>query len=218
MKRATRMVCGYSLTAGMAWAGGAVSAPDVRSEMERTVLLKNGTATGYGLGVDVGVSNGHRTIEHSGEMSGFVSENIVYPDDSLAVVVLTNQDAAPAAGAIGQQVGRLLLASSVVADPDVTARTAQARAILEGLQKGTIDRSLLTADANFYFSDEALKDFASSLAPLGTLTNFVQTGTSLRGGMRLRSFRATFPTTTLRVWTYQTPDGKLEQYQVAPTG
>ena len=29
--------------------------------------------------------------------------------------------------------------------------------------------------------------------------------------------RVTFPNRTIRVWTYEMPDGKLEQYQVAPT-
>jgi CubicO group peptidase (beta-lactamase class C family) len=37
----------------------------------------------------------------------------------------------------------------------------------------------------------------------------------MRGGMWLRVYRVTFPQKTLRVWTYQGPNGKLEQYQVA---
>ena len=34
---------------------------------------------------------------------GFVAENIVLPDDKIAVVVLTNQDASEAASGIGRQ-------------------------------------------------------------------------------------------------------------------
>jgi hypothetical protein len=96
------------------------------------------------------------------------------------------------------------------------SRTAQAKAIFAGLQNGTIDRSLFTSNANFYFSDQALKDFQSSLGPLGAPTGFVQRGTSLRGGMTYRSYRVSFPNRAVRVWTYELPDGKLEQYQVAP--
>src|SRR5712671_6432138 len=88
----------------------------------------------------------------------------------------------------------------------------------QGVQKRTIDRSLFTSNANAYFSDQALKDFQSSLGPLGTPTGFAQTRTSLRGGMTYRSYRVTFPNRVLRVWTYEMPDGKLEQYQVAPVG
>src|SRR5580704_14713133 len=51
------------------------------AQMLTPILLKNGTNTGYGLGVDLGKRDGHNFIEHSGEVSGFVSENIVFPDD-----------------------------------------------------------------------------------------------------------------------------------------
>ncbi|MDE3127490.1 MAG: beta-lactamase family protein [Gemmatimonadota bacterium] len=179
------------------------------------VLLKNGVASGYGLGVFVSMFAGHRLIEHDGEVSGFTAENMVFPDDRAAVVVLTNQDAAPAAGAIGRAVGQLLFAHE---DAETAARTAQAREIFVGLQQGTLDRSLFTADANAYFTDAAIHDFASSLAPLGPPREFRQVSQGLRGGMLRRIFVAVFPGTTLRVWTFQTADGKLEQYQVAPIG
>lgn len=187
--------------------------PNSYKQLETEVLLKNGVGTHYGLGVSVGMMDNHRLISHSGEVSGFTAYNMVFPDDSAAVVVLTNQDASSAAGAIGTRIARLLFKTQ---DSETAMRTAQAREIFAGLQKGTIDRSLFTSDANFYFSEQALKDFESSLGPLGTPKEFVQTGEQLRGGMLERSFRVAFQNRTLRVWTYQMPDGKLEQYQVAP--
>jgi len=87
--------------------------------------------------------------------------------------------------------------------------------IFDGLQHGTIDRSLFTDNANAYFSEQAVQDFASSLGPLGTPQSFVQASQSLRGGMTLRVYIARFPQKTLRVWTFEMPDGKLEQLQVA---
>ena len=83
-------------------------------------------------------------IEHSGEVSGFTAENIVFPDDSAAVVVLTNQDAAPASGAIAQQIARLLFTHRGRADRE--PHRAGARSIFEGLQRGTVDRSLFTVE------------------------------------------------------------------------
>ncbi|AHG93029.1 beta-lactamase (plasmid) [Gemmatirosa kalamazoonensis] len=189
--------------------------PESYRELERDVLLASGVSSGYGLGVDVGTTAGHRAISHGGEVAGFVAQNIVFPDDSAAVVVLTNQDATSAAGTIAQGVASLLFTTE---DALTQGRAERARAIFAGLQKGTIDRSLFTPDANAYFSAQALADFAAGLAPLGTPTAFVQTGQSLRGGMTLRSYRATFPGRVLRVWTFETPDGKLEQYQIAPVG
>src|SRR5947207_2235112 len=190
-------------------------APQSYRELEREIVLNNGAGTGYALGLDVGMQGGRFMLEHSGEVSGFTAENIVFPEDSGAIVVLTNQDAAPAASAIANQIAQILFTSE---DKLAESRTAQAKAIFEGLQKGTIDRSLFTSNANFYFSDQALKDFQSSLAPLGAPTGFVQTRTALRGGMTYRSYRLTFPNQTIRLWTYEMPDGKLEQYQVAPAG
>lgn len=187
-------------------------APPSYRELETEVLLKNGVGTGYGLGVDVGLDAGHRVLSHGGEVSGFTASNRVYPDDRAAIVVLTNQDATTAAGAISQAIGRLLFA---VQDATTRAKVAEARRIFEGLQRGTIDRSLLTEDANAYFDDVALHDFATTLGPLGTPQAFVQIVEEGRGGMLERVFRVTFPGRTLRVWTYEMPDGKLEQYQVA---
>jgi len=190
-------------------------APASYAEMEKSVLLENGVTSDYGLGVDVGMMSGHRMIEHSGEVAGFTAENIVFPDDSAAVVVLTNQDAAPASGAIGNKVASLLFTTE---DADTQNRLARARSIFAGLQHGTIDRSQLTPDASSYFSAQALTDFQSTLGPLGAPTDFEQTAQHLRGGMLERVYRVRFATRALRVWTYETPDGKLEQYQIAPTG
>ena len=183
--------------------------------LESDVHLNNGAATGYGLGVDVSMSNGHFLVEHSGEVSGFTAENMVFPEDSAAIVVLTNQDAAPAAGIIAQQIAAQLFASE-----DAAAKTEEARirGIFEGLRHGQIDRSEFTPNANAYFDDVALGDFASSLGPLGELRSFTQTSQSLRGGYVLRRYRATFPNRSVRVWIFEQPDGKLEQLQVAPIG
>ena len=191
----------------------AVLKPASYREMETEVVLKNGVGTKYGLGVFVESQSGHRMLEHGGEVSGYTAENIVYPDDHVAVVVLTNQDAASAAGAIGRRIAPLLFA---VDDPETPKKLERAQKIFAGLQHGTVDRSQFTDDANFYFSDQALKDFASGLAPLGTPQEFIQVREGLRGGMKLRVYRVTFPGKTLRVWTYEMPDGKLEQYQIAP--
>ena len=108
-------------------------------------MLKNGVGTRYGLGVQVMSINGHRVLEHGGEVSGFTAENIVMPDDKIAVVVLTNQDAAEAASEIGSQVRALLLNAANPQDPK---QDALIRKVYDGLQQGKIDRSLFTDNAN----------------------------------------------------------------------
>jgi len=186
--------------------------PSSYQAFETEVLLKNGLGTHYGLGVGVSSEFEHRALSHGGEVSGYTAQNVVFPDERVAVVVLTNQDAADASGAIARGVAPLLLASDDPATPD---KLAQARKILEGLQHGNIDRSLFTDNANFYFNDQALKDFNSSFSQMGEPQEFVQVRQGLRGGMKLRRYSVKFPKITVRVWTYEMPDGKLEQYQLA---
>ena len=176
------------------------------------VLLTDGLGTNYGLGVNVTSQGGRRALSHGGEVSGFTATNIVFPDDRVAVVVLTNQDAASAAGPIASGIPPLLFATS---DAATATKLEQAKRIFAGLQEGRIDRSLFTENANAYFSEQALEDFKSSLGPLGTPQSFTQVSQSLRGGMVGRTYIVRFAQKTIRAWTYEMPDGKLEQFQVA---
>jgi D-alanyl-D-alanine carboxypeptidase len=187
--------------------------PESYKQLETEVVLKNGVGTRYGLGVGVLEQSEHRELEHSGEVSGFTAENVVYPDDRAAIIVLTNQDAAEAGSDIAHRISPLLLN---VADPATPAKLEEAKKIFAELQQGTVDRSLFTDDANFYFNDQALQDFRTGLDPLGTPQEFIPLRHGLRGGMMERVYSVKFPKQTLRVWTYEMPDGKLEQYQVAP--
>jgi CubicO group peptidase (beta-lactamase class C family) len=195
-------------------------APASYDEMFTDVKLKNGKATGYGLGVQVGDRNGHRYIEHSGEVSGFVSENIVFPNDKTAITVLTNEDASSAAGALARKIAPLVLGGASGVSVDGTTAMAEKRAlgIFTGLQDGKLDRSQLTAFCDAYFTAEAIEDFASSLKPLGVPTSFKQVAEEKRGGMMFRVFNVSFPGKQVRVTVYEMPDGKLEQYLVIPTG
>ncbi len=181
-------------------------------EMETEVLLKNGSGTRYALGVSVTNSNGHRVLEHGGEVLGFVAENIVLPDDKIAVAVLTNQDASSAAGDIGKQVSALLLKA---ANPNDPKQDELMRKVYDGLQQGKIDRALFTDNANAYLTDQALKDYASGLGPLGAPEAFTQARSALRGGMTERVYTVKYPNKSLAIVIYQMPDGKIEQYLVA---
>jgi len=125
--------------------------------------------------------------------------------------VLTNQDAVGAAITIAE------LAAPLVAGYPLNAPEQQALSIYRGLQQGHIDRSLLAPNLSDYFTAEAIADFQSSLAPLGEPLSLRQTHSEERGGMTFRSFDITYPDRRLRLTTYTYPDGKLEQYLIAPT-
>jgi CubicO group peptidase (beta-lactamase class C family) len=196
-------------------------APASYDQMFTEVKLKDGKGTGYGLGVSVGNRNGHRIIEHSGEVSGFVSENIVFPDDKAAVTVLTNEDASSAAGALGRRIAPLVLggvSGAGIASAEAAAAENRALDIFTGLQDGKLDRSQLTELCDAYFTAEAVQDFASSLKPLGIPSSFRQVAEEKRGGMTFRVFNVAFTGRQLRVTVYEEPDGKLEQYLVIAPG
>lgn len=185
--------------------------PGSYRQLETDVQLKDGIGTGYGLGLDVFNSGNHRVLQHSGEVTGFTANNMVLPDDRVAIAVLTNQMASGASNTMVRQIFNLLETTQ----QDAGSTTAAQR-ILEGLQKGTLDRSLFTDDANQFFSQAALNDYRNSLGPLGPLDSFTAGSESLRGGMVFRSYTARFPKRTFTVTVFAQPDGKLEQYLVIP--
>ena len=174
--------------------------------------LKNGSPTGYGLGIGIRDANGHPRLSHGGAVSGFVSENTVWPDARAAVVVFSNMDGSNAPDAITNQIAPLLLGE--VQDPDAARELEQARGIFSDLQQGKIDRSLLTSDADAYFTPQVLSDAEASLKRLGTPQNFRQLSVELRGGMTYRHFEIRLKEKALHLSTFTTPDGKLAQYLI----
>jgi D-alanyl-D-alanine carboxypeptidase len=184
-------------------------------QMETPFVTKDGKDTGYGLGIQVHDRNGHLQLEHSGEVGGYVSENIVFPNDKVAIVVLTNEVASGAASEIGRQVTQLLLPGAVPpeAAPDPVA--AALPGILGGFAQGKIDRSLFSANCNAYFSEQALADFQATIAPLGEVKSVYRTRTALRGGMTFSAYRVVFGNgTTLLMNTYLLKDGRIEQFLI----
>ena len=194
----------------------ALLAPADWQAQETEVMLTNGKGTGYGLGVDVGTSNGHRFVEHSGEAVGFLTENVVFPDDKAAVIVFTNCDFGDAFSSIAHDVARIVLPAGAA---DETANTAHARAVFDQLRAGTLDRATMTADSNYYFTATSLADYRASLAALPEPTGFVLARPAkLRGGFVNRVYTVTYPDRTLSIVTYAEPDGahRYEQFLVQP--
>ncbi len=181
--------------------------------MQTTVLLTNGLPTGYGLGVDVDTSNERRLIAHGGAVSGYLTSNRIYPDERAAIVVFVNiyPGAAGPTGRIANGIARVLFDA---ADTDATKVVEEARRIFTDLQQGKVDRAIFTANANDYFSEQVVADFAASLGPLGAPTDFAQTSQSLRGGMTTRSFEIRCGGRKLSLSTQTWPDGKTEQFMV----
>jgi len=192
--------------------------PEDWAEQEKMVMLADGKPSGYGLGVSIGDYGGHPEISHGGEAVGFLSQNVVIPDARFAVVALVNADFGGAQGTIADGI-KTLLVPAVKAQDDESYRTDLARRVYAGLQRGELDRSLFTTDANYYFTTQAVTDYRDSLGTLGAPKSFVALrGPRLRGGFVNRNYRITYPDRTLILVSYAEPgrDGKIEQYLVMP--
>ena len=190
--------------------------PASYKQMQTDVLLESGVDTGYGFGMQVRTVGGKRRLSHGGAVSGYTTSNLVYPDDKIAITAFTNiyPGAADAPGAIAGRVANIVIAPP----PANAAALAQAQKIYADLMKGTIDRSLFTASANAFFTADVLKDYATSLAPLGAPTEFTAGGDSLRGGMVIRGFTIRAGGMVLSLTMEIQPDGKIDQYIVSRAG
>jgi D-alanyl-D-alanine carboxypeptidase len=187
-------------------------------EQETEVKLNNGKGTNYGLGVSL-QSAPRRAVTHTGEAVGFLSANNVYPEQRAAVVVLTNSwNTGNAFTRIARDIAQVVLPTAPQ-DPVVAAQSARARTLFDELRGGTVDRSLLTKNASFYFTPQAVADFHSSLAPLGEPTSFEPQGSPvLRGGFVIQGYTVTYPNRKLSVSTFYEPgaNGRIEQFLVSP--
>ncbi len=174
----------------------------------REVKLKDGKPTHYALGLQLGELNGTPMISHTGEVSGFLTSNAVFPAKGVAVVVCSNEDGISLVTPLARQIAEVLLGG----EPE--KELAEVRGILEGLREGRIHRAMFTSDANAYFNEVVLKDFAASLGSLGKLEEITKTNEQSRGGMTHRSYRAQYENKTVLLNVYVMPDGRYEQFLV----
>jgi CubicO group peptidase (beta-lactamase class C family) len=63
-----------------------------KAQMWTPVKLNDGKTRKYGFGWNVDAVEGHKNIGHGGSTSGFSASIQRFPDDRLAVIILTNTD------------------------------------------------------------------------------------------------------------------------------
>lgn len=180
-------------------------------ELTREMQLNSGAGTRYGLGISVSMVDDRRMLSHNGEVSGFTAGNQIFPDDRGAITVLVNLVASDAYADIATKIRKIVFPQPI--GPSTEAQ-AIARRVFEELQRGRIDRGQFTMNANAWFSEQAVKDFASSLAPFGKVVEVSEETPFVRGGMVGRTFKIKTAKQTFDVSTFWTETGRLEQYIV----
>ncbi|MGD0543517.1 MAG: serine hydrolase domain-containing protein [Candidatus Acidiferrales bacterium] len=186
------------------------------AEFTKEVLLKDGNYTHYALGLQLAQHENIPVIYHGGEVSGFLTLNQVFPTRDAAVIVCSNEDSigliTPVANELANWV--LKLENTNSDRPGSAEELQQVRSILEGLQKGQVDRALFTSDMIFYLTPTAVHDIQSSLSPLGSLKSVTRTRERFRGGMTFRAYNLQFDKKSLILTVYLTSDGHYEQFLI----
>jgi CubicO group peptidase (beta-lactamase class C family) len=82
-----------------------------RTAMWTPVQLTDGSRFGYGFGWMLDSVNGHLRVHHGGSLPGFRAEMARFPNDSLTVIVLTNENGANPV-VIARDVARIYLSQA----------------------------------------------------------------------------------------------------------
>ena len=157
-----------------------------------------GPTVRYGLGVMLLPSRTVTWAGHHGGVPGFVAESEMLPADRIAIVVLADTSAF-VTGNVQRAVQQLIVPelfaplpagpAAAGADPAVEAKL---RALIDGLQHGTIDRATLDEAMNAAFTPQAVSGAALQFAPLGALTTLTFRGKETSHGLDVYHYTAAF--------------------------
>jgi D-alanyl-D-alanine carboxypeptidase len=196
--------------------------PASREVLFRERILRDGTPTGYGGGLGVGQGGGRTVFSHGGATSGFSASNVFVPLDSAAVVILSNTDQNVPTAPFTRMVSpprttaaappRRSQTPMTPPTPRGAGAVAAATRFFNDLQRGQVDRRMLSADYTAFLTPERVRQASRTLAPLGEVTGAELLGVSERGGMQVATVRLTVGGKAVSTLMYRRPDGIIEQY------
>jgi len=202
-----------------AFAGGRVLKPASLEQVWSPVRLNSGRAHPYGLGWYVETLRGRRVLRHTGQTAGFAASLARYPDDRLAVIVLTNIGTLGTAGRVGLGVAKLyapaLSLSNLRPQPDPDPRAAKtAEAALVGLLASRPDPAHFTPERLKALSSESARETWRQLAGYGPLRSLDFAGAEGQEGTRVVRYRAALGGRLLLVRFGLTADGRVAELAV----
>jgi hypothetical protein len=164
---------------------------------------------------------GHREVWHNGLTpgAGGYTYNAIFPDDQLAVIVLSNGSAFR--GEPEKMVERTLRAffpdipakAKVVDNP---ADNALARLLFSQFQSGVVDRTKLSEDFSKALTPALIEQLRPQIAPLGPPTELsLEERTTATQGTKC-SYLATFGSVKLHLRMFVTPDGRVAGFGISP--
>lgn len=190
--------------------------------MFRAGTLSNGKRVKYAMGWVPASIAGHREFWHNGLApgAGGYCLNAIFPNDGLAVIVLTNGFGA--AGTPERLVAQVAAAYGIGAAPPAAQAVptqapgddphidASARAFWNALSSGNVDRSVLTPQFSAALTPALLTSVQQGLLMMGDLRAFVFAGTQSGNGFTVYRYALVFANGTQHEWDVAiTPAGKI---------
>lgn len=188
--------------------------------------LSDGKPVEYAMGFVPATIDGHREVWHNGltpYASGYCY-NAIFPDDKLAVVVLSNDAGfAQTPERIVREVfeayypqakpAKTTFSPAAGEDPNVTAR---AKEWLQRMQTGDVDRSQLDAQANSLLTADVVAQAKREFSPVGTPTSFQYAGKKQAQGYTTYEYRVVFKDSVAKWLFVFGPDGKISGLRLTP--
>jgi CubicO group peptidase (beta-lactamase class C family) len=211
--------------------GGRLLNPAAMRELWTAGKLANGQPVNYAMGFVPASISGHRELWHNGyaPLVGGYCLNAIFPDDQLAVAVLSNSPDAVFRG-VPEQIAHDILA---LIDPHVSApqqvasaegteedtRTqALARKMFEEISIGKPDRAILTPEMNVALTPEEIARSSRQLSALGHLIQMsMKQRSRMANGNGVNYIYLAFFTGGVRqIQILVTNDGKVGGFSIMP--
>lgn len=200
---------------------GELLEPESWEVMTTPATLNDGRVTSYGCGIGISRVKGEQVLSHGGAIDGFLSRNTMMPRTRSAVVVATNGYFVDPNPLIQDLLELLIEAEQAQVGPpeiDGPPATQIALDLLQQMQAGTIDRSMLSEEFSLFMSEERLTLAAPRLAALGEPLAVELESSRERGGMEtsrvLLVFAGAEPDEELVITAklFRAPDGTIHQF------
>ena len=204
--------------------GGRVVSPQAFDAMTHQAKLPNGAPTHYGFGFFTRDWYGWHVAEHPGNIDGFSADDAIVLDDGLEIAVLSNADRvslAPLSESIvaifdAPKDANMYATAGQPAENENLDVTATVRELFGEMQRGTIDRTLLSDALSASYSDARLKTRAAELAPLGKLrlVEFIERTNG--SGRTYEKYRLTFEARQFWMTLGYLKNGKIDALTLVP--
>jgi CubicO group peptidase (beta-lactamase class C family) len=182
--------------------------------------LSSGEMAPYGFGNELENDHGHREAGHQGSGIGFNATYLRFPDDKLAVIVLTNLSQG-GSREIARSIASFLIPAisdqgkQAIID-DNPKLSSKLRIFVEHAALGRVDEGLIAKKAQSELAPFVGKAGPQFLGPLGAVESFELLKVNPGGGGSTRRYRVRFDKRTIIFVFTIDSDGKIVAIEPTP--